>query len=587
MLDTVIRGASIVDGTGDPAATGDVGVRAGRIVEVGGRIEEPARDEIDADGCLVTPGWVDVHTHYDGQATWDDALEPSATNGVTTLVMGNCGVGFAPARAGDVDSLIDLMEGVEDIPGAALHVGMPWGEWETFPEYLDLLAARSYSLDIGAQLAHGALRFYVMGERGAANEDATAEDLAEMTALVGQALEAGALGLTTSRTIGHRSSSGRPVPGTFAAPDELLALAEGMGAAGRGVFEAIVAGTIGSLEGLGGERATPIEEVPLLTAVSHTSGRPVTFTVVQLIEDPDHWRRVLDATAEANAAGAQLHPQVIPRSVTIMTNLDTYHLFRGRPTYEKVASLPLAERVAEMRRPEVRSAILAERPEAAIPDISENLTALFAVALPVTFPLTEPIDYEPTLDSSVAACAATQGIDPEELMYDLLLEDEGRAFYAVLGSNFVSGSLDVCREMLADPHTVTGLSDAGAHVNLISDCSASTFHLTHWARDRTRGERLPLEHLVAKLSSGNARLYGLGDRGVIAPGKRADLNVIDLDRLEISAPFLRHDLPTGASRILQPARGYEATMVAGTVTRRHDVDTGARPGRLVRGPRSG
>ena len=500
--------------------------------------------------------------------------------------MGNCGVGFAPVRPDDVDALIDLMEGVEDIPGAALHVGMPWGEWETFPEYLDLLADRPFAIDVGTQLAHGALRFYVMGERGAANEDATAEDLAAMGRLVTEALEAGALGITTSRTIGHRSSSGRPVPGTFAAEAELLALAEGMKAAGRGVFEAIVAGTIGRLEGLGGERSTPIEEVPLLTAVSHASGRPVTFTVAQLFEDPDHWRQVLDATAEANAAGADLHPQVIPRSVTIMTNLDAYHLFRGRPTYEKLHALPLAERVAEMRRPEVRDAILAERSEPGAPDLSDNLSALFAVALPLTFPLVEPLDYEPDMASSVAAQAAIEGVDAQEKMYDLLLEDEGKAFYAVLGSNFVGGSLEVCREMLADPHTVTGLSDAGAHVNLISDCSASTFHLTHWARDRTRGEQLPLELLVAKLTSGNARLYGLDDRGVLAPGRRADLNVIDMDALAISAPFLRHDLPAGASRILQPARGYEATMVAGTLTRRHDVDTGARPGRLVRGPQT-
>ncbi|MGI8937536.1 MAG: N-acyl-D-amino-acid deacylase family protein [Iamia sp.] len=585
MLDTVIRGGSIIDGTGAPATTGDVGIRDGRIVGVGGRIDEPAREEIDADGCIVTPGWVDVHTHYDGQATWDDAFEPSTTNGVTTLVMGNCGVGFAPVRAHHVDALIDVMEGVEDIPGAALHVGMPWGEWETFPEYLDVLGRRSFALDIGAQLAHGALRFYVMGERGAANEDATAEDLAAMTALVTEALTAGALGITTSRTIGHRSVSGQPVPGTFAAAEELMALAEGMRAAGRGVFEAIVAGTIGSLEGLGGERATPIEEVPLLIDVSRASGRPVTFTAVQLFEDPTHWRRVLDATAEANASGADLHPQVIPRSVTIMTNLDAYHLFRGRPAYEKIASMPLADRVAEMRRPEVRAAILSEPLAAtAAPDLSSNLTALFSMALAVTFPLREPVDYEPDPAASVAARAAAAGIDPEELMYDLLLEDEGRAFYAVLGSNFVDGTLEVCREMLADPHTVTGLSDAGAHVNLISDCSASTFHLTHWGRDRTRGEQLPLELLVAKLSGGNARLYGLDDRGVLAPGRRADLNVIDMDRLEISAPFLRHDLPAGASRILQPARGYQATMVAGTVTRRHDADTGARPGRLVRGP---
>lgn len=584
MLDVVIKGGTVVDGTGAAPSPGDVGVRDGRIVAVG-EVDEPARRTVDADGCLVTPGFVDVHTHYDGQATWDDAFEPSATNGVTSLVMGNCGVGFAPVRPADHDALIDLMEGVEDIPGTALHAGMPWGRWETFAEYLDLLGERSFAVDVGTQLAHGALRFYVMGERGAANEDATAEDLTAMSALVQQALEAGALGVSTSRTIGHRSSSGWPVPGTFAAEDELLALAGGMAAAGHGVFEAIVAGTIGRLEGLGGEAATPIEEVPLLEAVSHASGRPVTFTVAQLFEDPDHWRRVLDAAAEANERGARLHPQVIPRSVTIMTNLDTYHLFRGRPTYEKVAHLPLAERVAEMRRPEVKAAILAERPDtSAKPDLSDNLCALFSVALPLTFPLRYPVDYEPDLSSSVAATAFAAGVSPEEHMYDLLLAEEGRAFYAVLGSNYVGGSLEVCREMLLAPHTVTGLSDAGAHVNLISDCSASTFHLTHWARDRTRGERLPVEHLVAKLTSGNARLYGLHDRGVVAPGLRADLNVIDLDALDISAPSLRHDLPTGASRILQPASGYVATLVAGEVTREHDADTGARPGRLIRGP---
>jgi N-acyl-D-aspartate/D-glutamate deacylase len=586
MLDAVIRGGSIVDGSGRPPVTGDVGVRDGRIVSVGERIDEPARGEVDADGCIVTPGWVDVHTHYDGQVTWDDALEPSASNGVTSVVMGNCGVGFAPVRSGDVDALIDLMEGVEDIPGAALHVGMPWGRWETFGDYLDLLAGREYAIDIGTQLAHGALRFYVMGERGAANEDATAEDLAEMSRLTTEALEAGALGLSTSRTIGHRSKSGRPVPGTFAATDELLALAEGMKAAGSGVFEAIVAGTIGPLPGLGGERATPLEEVPLLTAVSKTSGRPVTFTIAQLFDDPDHWRKVVDAAAVANSEGARLHPQIIPRSVTLMTNLDTYHLFWGRPTYDKIASLPLAQRVVEMRRTEVRDAILAERPTVGSPDLSANLTSLFAVALPLTFPLTEPVNYEPTLDQSVMATAMAAGVDPEAHMYDLLLADEGRAFYAILGSNFVNGSLDVCREMLLEPHTVTGLSDAGAHVTLISDCSASTFHLTHWARDRSRGEKVPVEHLVAKLTRGNASLYGLEDRGLLAPGLRADINVIDFENLAIAAPELRFDLPTGASRILQAASGYVATMVNGTVTRSHDADTGARPGRLIRGPQT-
>ena len=591
MLDLCVRGGTIVDGSGAAPYTGDVGIRDGVIVATG-KVDEAARRTIDADGGLVTPGFVDVHTHYDGQVTWDDALEPSASNGITTLVMGNCGVGFAPVRPGDADALIDLMEGVEDIPGAALNVGMPWGEWESFADYLDLLAGRQYSLDIAAQLAHGALRFYVMGERGAANEDATADDLAAMAEIVRQALDAGAVGVSTSRTIGHRARSGRPVPGTFASSDELLAIAEAMRSAGHGVFEAITAGTIGTLEALGGEHTKPLDELPLLAAVSRASGRPVTFTLVQIFEDTDHWRLVLDAAAAENASTdggrCQLRPQVIPRSVTVMTSLDAYHLFSDRPTYQKLADLPLAERVAQLRRAEVRDAILAEDDASSrVSDLTGALVQLFERALPVTFPLTvNPVtggvDYEPGLDQSVFAQAMLQGKDPVAHMYDLLLEDEGRAFYGIFGSNFVGGNLDVCRDMLESPHTVTGLSDAGAHVNLISDCSASTFHLTHWARDRSR-DRLPIETVVAKLTRGNAALYGFDDRGLIAEGKRADLNVIDFDNLTIRPPELRHDLPTGVSRILQAAEGYVATVVAGTPTREHDTDTGERPGRLVRG----
>jgi N-acyl-D-aspartate/D-glutamate deacylase len=583
MLDTAIRGGTVVDGTGEPSYTADVGVRSGRIVEIG-TITEPARQVIDADGAIVTPGWVDVHTHYDGQVTWDDALEPSASNGVTTVVMGNCGVGFAPVRPADHDMLIDLMEGVEDIPGSALSVGMPWGRWESFGQYLDLLDQGRYAVDVAAQIAHGAVRFYVMGERGAANEDATEQDLEAMTSIVREALAAGAVGFSTSRTIGHKAKSGRPVPGTFAPEKELLALAGALRSAGHGVFEAIVAGTIGQLDRLGGERSKPIDEVPLLEGVSRRSGRPVTFTVAQLFEDPEHWRLVLDAAARANLTGATLRPQVIPRSVTIMTNLDTYHLFMGRPTYRKIAHLPLAERVIEMRRPEVRQAILAETTFTEGPsDFSALIVELFGPALPVTFPLSEPVDYEPRLDQSVYAQALAAGIDPIVHMYDLLLADDGKAFYALLGSNFVNGTLDVCREMLLDDNTVTGLGDAGAHVSLISDCSASTFHLTHWARDRSQGERLPIELLVHKLSGGNADLYGFADRGTIVEGKRADLNVIDLQNLRICPPELHHDLPTGASRILQPAHGYLATLVNGDLTRRDDSDTGARPGRLLRG----
>jgi N-acyl-D-aspartate/D-glutamate deacylase len=580
MLDVVIKGGTLVDGTGAPARTADIAIQDGVIVSADGRVDERAGQLIDADGCVVTPGFIDVHTHYDGQATWDDELEPSASNGVTTVVMGNCGVGFAPVRPAATAALIDLMEGVEDIPGSALSAGMPWGRWESFPQYLDVLGQRSYAIDLAAQLPHGALRFYVMGERGAANEDATADDLAAMARLTREAFDAGAVGFTTSRTIGHRSKSGRPVPGTFAPPEELLAIAEAVGGAGHGVLEAIVAGTIGSLEGLGGEYTKPVEEVPLLAEMSRVSGRPVTFTVAQLFEDPDQWRLVLKAAADSD--GACLRPQIIPRSVTVMTSLDTYHLFMYRPTYRRLARLPLAERVREMRKPEIRQAILAESDEQEpVPSLATGLVRLFALALPITFPLSDPVNYEPSLDQSVFATAGAQGKDPQAHMYDLLLAGDGTAFYALLGSNFVGGNLDVCKEMLLDANTVTGLSDAGAHVNLISDCSVSTFHLTHWARDRA--DRLPLEFVVAKLTARNAGLYGFADRGSLVPGKRADVNVIDLDRLRIHEPFVRHDLPTGESRILQPSSGYVATVVSGEITRRHDESTGRRPGQLVRG----
>lgn len=584
MFDTVIKDGTVVDGTGAAPRRADVAISDGVIVEVGD-VTGPSTRTIDADGMLVTPGWVDVHTHYDGQVTWDDEIEPSASNGVTTVVMGNCGVGFAPVHASDHDALIDLMEGVEDIPGSALSLGMPWGEWESFAEYLDVLAARRYAVDIAAQVAHGAVRFYAMGERGAANEDATAEDLEVMSRLVEEAMTAGAVGFSTSRTVGHRARSGRPVPGTFAEKDELLALGDALRRAGHGVFEAIVSGTIGKLEALGGERAKPVEEIPILEEISLSSGRPATFTTAQLFEDPDHWRLMLDAATAANSRGADLHPQIIPRSVTIMTSLDTYHLFMGRPTYQQIADLPLAERVAEMRRPEVRRAILAESDNSDPKDFSQMITKVFIPALPLTFPLTEPVNYEPDMSESVYARAVAAGVDPVEYMYDLLLAEEGKAFYMLLGSNFVGGNLDVCREMLLDPNTVTGLSDAGAHVNLISDCSATTFHLTHWGRDRTAGERLPIELLVHKLTGGNAALYGFADRGIIASGKRADVNVIDFDSLTIHAPELRYDLPAGSSRIMQGASGYVATLVDGVVTRENDVDTGERPGRLVRGGR--
>ncbi|MDA2956816.1 MAG: amidohydrolase family protein [Actinomycetota bacterium] len=587
MLDYVIRGGSIVDGTGRQAATGDIGVRDGVIVAVGS-VDEPAREVIDADGALVTPGWIDVHTHYDGQVSWDDVLDPSAGNGATTVVMGNCGVGFAPVRPGNEKKLIELMEGVEDIPGTALHEGIEWGRWETFPEYLDYIAGRRYSLDIGAQIAHGALRYYVMGERGARNEDATPDDLTTMSKLVVEALAAGAAGFSTSRTIGHRALDGSPVPGTFAPDAEIDALAAAMRAAGRGVFEMIPAGTVGKLERLGGERFTPESELALMAEFSRRSGRPVTFTLVKSPDyDPETWRNILDMVVEANDTGARLFPQVSSRPIGLASGLSGYHAFQRRPTYMSIAHLPLAERAREMARPEIKAAILSESDVPVDqPGSMANMYNLFQMAAAMLYPLSDPVDYEPDPSEMLGARAARLGESVLSTLYDFLLEQEGSSMCALMGGPDVHESQEVLRSMLTHSETVTGLSDAGAHVTLICDATMPTTQLTFWARDRHKGEKIPLEYLVAKQTSRNADLYGYSDRGRLAPGLRADINVIDFDNLSVSPPKAFHDLPAGGTRLIQPVSGYLATFVHGRLTRRFDMDTGARPGTLARPGRS-
>jgi N-acyl-D-aspartate/D-glutamate deacylase len=579
VLDTVIRGGTIVDGTGAPPRSGDVGIRDGQIVAVG-KVDEPTHEEIDADGAIVTPGFLDLHTHYDGQVTWDDALEPSATNGITTIVLGNCGVGFAPVRPADHDQLIDMMEGVEDIPGSALSVGMPWGRWESFGEYLDFIDSRSYATDVACHISHGPLRYYVMGERAYNDNDATAEEVAEIARLVGEAFDAGAAGFSSNRFRAHMSSTGKSVPGTFAPAQELSAIADAVGATGHGLLQAISDGTITP-----GAEADGMPELDMLADLSRRSGRPLTFSTFQVSQDSEVFRRVLRGVADANAAGAQLRPQIIPRSVTTMTSLGTYHPFQHRPTYKTLAHLPVAERAATMRRPEVREAILGEIDSIEGGGIGAILAVVLGRSTARMFSMAAPVDYEPDPETSVRAQAKVLGKRSIDHLYDLLVEGDGSTFYALLGSNFADGTLEPCREMLLDPHTVSGLSDAGAHVTMISDCSSSTFHLTHWVRDRTAGERVPLELAVHKLTGAAAGMYGFDDRGVIEPGRRADLNVIDFENLTIEAPYLRDDLPTGASRILQPGTGYLATMVAGSVVRRDDTDTGERPGRLVRSGR--
>ncbi|MEM8745171.1 MAG: amidohydrolase family protein [Actinomycetota bacterium] len=583
MHELVIRNGTVVDGTGAEPFIGDVAVDEGVITAVG-TVDEAGRRTIDADGAIVSPGWVDVHTHYDGQVTWDSEIAPSSHNGVTTVVMGNCGVGFAPVAPGTEKDLIELMEGVEDIPGAALHEGMPWGEWESFGDYLDHLSGHGYALDVAAQVAHGAVRFYAMGERGRLNEDATEDDMESMGRIVADAIDAGAVGFSTSRTIGHRALWGEPVPGTFAADEELLEIGRAMKRVGKGVFEMIPAGTVGKLESLGGEKTTQELEHDLMRRFSLESGRPVTFTLVQSPDyDPDLWREILRMTDDANAEGARLHPQVSSRPIGFLTGLSAYHPFMRCPTYlEKLAHLPLAERVAAMSDPSVKEALLTEkgiRPDA--PGSMENVFGLFARSAAVMYPLENPVELEPGIDQTIGAQARAAGREPLDFLYDFLLEDGGTRF-ASLSTVDVPARMDVLREMLVNEHTVTGLSDAGAHVTLICDGTMPTTQLTYWTRDRERDGRLPIEFVVHKQTARNAALYGFHDRGTLAPGKKADVNVIDLDRLSVFAPVAHDDLPAGGTRLMQPVEGYVATLVDGVITRENDADTGARPGRLVR-----
>jgi N-acyl-D-amino-acid deacylase len=586
MYDLIIKGGSIIDGLGAPARPGDIGIADGLIAEVG-TLSGSARRTIDADGALVMPGWVDGHTHYDGQVTWDDRLEGSASNGVTTVVMGNCGVGFAPVAPGGAADLIDLMEGVEDIPGIALAEGMPWGEWETFPEYLEFLDSRRFAVDVGTQLAHGALRFYAMGQRAIAHEAASAEDLAQMAAITQAAVRAGALGFSTSRIIGHRSMSGYSVPGTFAAEDELMALAQAMKAGGGAVLQAIPAGGVQAIDGIEPEHSSFLDEVRLFGRLSRAAGLRVTFTTLQVKDAPDRWRQVLAAAGAENERGAQLFPMVAPRAITTLTTLRAHHLFQRRPTYLELSALPFDELVAQLRRPEIKAAILAESdvPHAQPGSMDNVMPMLLAQGWTQLFKLEDPIDYEPPASRSFAAMAAAQGCAPDSLLYDHYLEGEGTAIGVRLGNNYCEGSLDACRTMLVDPNSVPGLSDAGAHVQFVCDMSSPTFNLTHWVRDRTRGERLPLEFIVGRATSKVAQLFGLFDRGSLEVGKRADLNVVDLDHLKLQSPTLHHDLPAGGSRFLQPSTGYVATMVRGVITREGDHDTGARPGRVARASR--
>jgi N-acyl-D-aspartate/D-glutamate deacylase len=566
MHDLIIRGGTVVDGTGEPARQADVAIDGDRVVAVGS-VSERGRREIDADGHLVTPGWVDVHTHYDGQVTWDPHLSPTGWHGVTTVVMGNCGVGFAPVHPGKEDFLIQLMEGVEDIPGTALSEGMEWG-WESFPDYLDALERTEHSLDFATQVPHGAVRAYVMGERGAKNEKATADEIERMGALVTEALQAGALGFSSSRTILHRAKDGELVPGTTAGEEELLGIGRAIAKAGHGVFE------------VASDLAPEGDELAWMTKLSRQTKQPVTFACLQNDLDPEQWRRLLEACERDRAEGGLLTPQVAQRPAGLLLSLQsTAHPFMFSPAYAALAALPLAERVQRMRDPAVRAEILAGRPTGL-----EGPVAMVLEGFAKMFRLGDPPEYEPAPEASVAATAQREGRDPADVAYDLLLENGGTGFIYLPFLGYSHGNFDAIREMMLHPQAVFGLSDGGAHCGLICDASMPTYLLTHWVRDRTRGERIGLEHIVRCQTRNTAALFGLHDRGALVPGMKADANVIDFENLRIHAPEMVFDLPASARRLVQRVDGYRYTVCSGEVTFENGEPTGAMPGALIRGP---
>jgi N-acyl-D-amino-acid deacylase len=568
MHDLVIRGGSIVDGTGRPAFTGDVAIDGARITAVGGKAGA-ARRVIDADGLLVTPGWVDVHTHYDGQATWDPILAPSSWHGVTTVLFGNCGVGFAPVRPAHREALIDLMEGVEDIPAPVLAEGLRW-DWESFPEFLDALERIPRAIDVAAQLPHHPLRVYVMGERALRREPATRDDIAQMRQLTEAALRAGAFGFTTSRTDAHKTSAGEMVPGRFAEIDELVGIGAALGAVQAGAF------------GMNSDFVDEEAEFAWITRLAKTTGRPVWFLLSDRPTDPQRWRRLLAGVHRARREGAFVTAQVAGRPVGVILGIATsLNPFAIRDSYKPLEALPLPERLARLRDPQVRRTILAEHPSQRLLGRLGPLLQLIATRWDRMYVMGDPPDYEPRAETSIAAIAARAGKAPEAVAYDYLVGDAGHfLFFPVTG--YVQEDHEPIRQMLTDPGTLLGLGDGGAHVAQIVDASLPTWMLTHWVRDRRRGPGLPLEHVVKRQTSETADFFGFHDRGRIAPGRRADLNLIAFERLRLRAPEVVHDLPAGGKRLVQRAEGYEATLVAGVPIFERGEYTGATPGRLVR-----
>ncbi len=573
MHDTVIRGGTIVDGTGKAAFTGDVAIDGDRIAEVGGKVG-PGKREIDAGGLLVTPGWVDAHTHYDGQATWDPVLAPSSWHGVTTILFGNCGVGFAPVKRQDHSSLIGLMEAVEEIPGIALAEGLKWN-WESFPDYLDALDGMRRSIDIAAQVPHHPLRVYVMGERAINREKASAEDIETMRQLTEQALRAGAFGFTTSRTNSHKTPTGEMVPGRYSEIEELLGIGSAFKGLGYGAF------------GVNSDFDVETEELGWMTKLGQDTGRPVWFLLTDRPTDPERWRRLMEGVRKARAQGAHVTAQVAGRPVGVMLGVDTaLNPFSIRPSYQELLKLPPAERLKRLQEPAVRATILADEPSDELVRRLSQFRMRITTSWHRMFPMGDPPDYEPEASSSVAAIAARSNHSPAEVAYDYLAGGLDKfLFFPIVGYN--EDNHDIIRTMLTSPETVLGLSDGGAHCSSISDASLPSWMLTHWGRDRKRGPRLPLELIVKRQTSETADFFGFRDRGRLAPGLKADVNVIDFKNLRLHVPEIRYDLPAGGRRLVQRVDGYVATFVSGVPVFEQGEHTGALPGKLVRASAGG
>lgn len=566
MHDMVIRGGKVYDGTGEAPVLADVAIDGDKISIVG-EVASVGREEIDATGKIVTPGFVDIHTHFDGQVTWDPLLAPSSYHGVTTIVTGNCGVGFAPCKPDQRDWLIGLMEGVEDIPGTALHAGIQW-DWESFPEYLDVLEQKPLAMDVGTQIPHGAVRAYVMGQRGADHEVASTAEVNDMAELVADAIKAGALGFTTSRTEKHKDSSGALTPTITAHEDELLGIARAVGDTGTGVLQGI--SDFYDFDG----------EFNLFKQMSKESGRPISLTVEQQDTRPEWWTQLLDGITSAQAEGIAMYGQVPPRATGVLLGLTaSLNPFALYEVYQEVATLPLNEKVAIMRTSEFRQRLLAS------PKTELNIPMFNAILynFKKLFRLGEPANYEPDPSTSFASRAESAGTTPPELIYDALLEKDGTALLYHPLFNYENGNLDHVKTMLDHPYTFSGLGDAGAHCGALCDASFPTTLIQHWGRDRSRGDQIPLQTLVKMQTSETATQLGLLDRGVLKPGYKADINVIDFEGLTLHEPEIAYDLPANGRRLIQKATGYEHTIISGKVAFRNGESTGELNGKLIRG----